>query len=523
MRILFIWPSKSWFSFKSMSLALFSAILKQKGHEVEVFDTTFFDFGYEDNSDIRTKIKVFKPVDLSPYNLKKKKIDLDSELYKKLTDFRPHLVGISALSDEAPIGHKASKVIKRWNRDVPVIWGNKAATMAPERVLADENVDYVCIGEGIEFIREFVDCLDNGGDFKKLKNIAYRDESGAVRKNPLQPFYQDLDSLPYFDLSVFDQRQFVKPYNGNVYTGCDHMIFWGCPYNCTFCINHAYRKLYGRNAGKYLRHYSVDRIVDELNYLRNKWNITLFHFHDEDFCIKPGPYLKELSEKYSQRVGVPFVTMANARNVTREKVSLLKKMNCVSISIGIETGNTQLRRNVLKRTETEIEIVQAVQRLHDAGIRTSSFNMLGIPFETRKTVMDTVELNRRSNVQYPNTVFFYPLENTELRKIAIENGFFEEKKAAVFDDLRPSLKLRDISEEELISLRERFVLYVKMPKAFYKYIERSEQVDDIGKRLAKALFDIYEAYVLNNNGQWKDNGEGGKYLKQLELIANSVS
>ena len=198
MRILFIWPSKSWFSFKSMTLAIFSGILKQRGHAVEVFDTTFYDFGYEDNSAIRTKMKVFKPVDLSAYDMEKKRIDLEAELFNKLNDYRPDLVGVSALSDETVIGHEVSKIVKKWNCEVPVLWGNKAATMAPEKVLADENVDYVCIGEGIEFIREFVDCLNNGGDFKKSKNIAYRDESGAVRKNPLRPFYQDLDSLPYF-------------------------------------------------------------------------------------------------------------------------------------------------------------------------------------------------------------------------------------------------------------------------------------------------------------------------------------
>ncbi|KPA15411.1 Elongator protein 3/MiaB/NifB domain protein, partial [Candidatus Magnetomorum sp. HK-1] len=208
------------------------------------------------------------------------------------------------------------------------------------------------------------------------------------------------------------------------------MIFWGCPNNCTFCINRAYRKIYGKNSGKFLRSYSVNRIIKELSYLVNKWNITLFHFHDEDFCLKPITYFKKLVEKYKAEVNTPFVCMANAKNITPQKVKLLKDMGCVSISIGIETGNDHLRKNILKRNENKEDIIRAVHLLNDAGIRTSSFNMLGIPFETRSTFMETVAINKESEIQYPNIVFFYPLENTELREISIKNNFLNNQSEA---------------------------------------------------------------------------------------------
>ena len=518
MRILFVWPNKDQFGFKPISLSLLSAILKKKGHNVDLFDTTFIDFGFKDNTEVRTKLRLFKEVDFSKFDVVKKKIDLRQEFIKKLEEFRPDILAISALSDEVSIGFKLSEIAKRWNDKITVVWGNKAATMVPEEILECKDVNFVCIGEGLEFLPEFVDCLSKNGDPRNIRNIGWRDEEGSVQKNELKPYYQHLDSLPFLDWSIFDKRQFLKAFDGKIYRGGDHMIFWGCPNQCTYCINASYRELYGPKAGRFLRYYSVDRIIEELKYLVKKWNIDFFKFHDEDFCLKPMDYFNNLAERYQKEIGVPFTIMVNAKNINREKVALLKKMNCVSVTLGIETGNLRLRKEVLKRIETPEEIMEATKMLNETGIRTSSFNMLGLPFENRQMVMETIELNKKAQVLYPNVGFFFPLEETELRKIAIENGFFDESSNAVFQQDKPALTLPDISTEELIALRERFVLYVKMPRNFYKYIERSEKNDEIGRELTDKLYKIYDACVFANNGLWDDRGKESEYIKILEDI-----
>jgi len=93
-----------------MSISILVAILKNAGHEVDLFDTTYIDFGFQDNSEVRQRLKIFKDTDLSPYNLKKSKVDLKNELVRKLDAFKPDVVAISALSDEIYIGFKISEV-----------------------------------------------------------------------------------------------------------------------------------------------------------------------------------------------------------------------------------------------------------------------------------------------------------------------------------------------------------------------------------------------------------------------------
>ena len=520
MKILLVWPNKDQFGFKPIGLSLLSAVLKKRGHDVDLFDTTPIDFGFKDNTEVRAKLRLFKEVDFSKFDVAKKKIDLEQELVKKLEEFKPDILAVSALSDEMYIGFEISKIAKKWNDKTVVVWGNKIATMVPEKILDCQEVDFVCIGEGMEFMPEFVECLSGNKDPRKIRNIAWRNEDGSIQKNELRPYCQNLDSLPFLDWSIFDKRQFLKPFDGKIYTGGDHMLYWGCPYHCTYCINVSYRELYGSKAGPFLRGYSVDRIIKELKYLTDRWNIDFFKFHDEDFCIKPMDYFCNLAEKYQKEIGLPFTIEANARNINREKVGLLKKMNCVSVSLGIETGNQKLRKEVLKRTETSEEIIKATKMLNEAGIRTSSFNMLGLPFENRQTVMETIELNRKAEVRYPNVGFFFPFEETELRKIAIENGFFDQSSKAVFRQDRPSLTFPDISTEELIALRERFILYIKMPHSFYKYIERSEKNDEIGRELTDKLYKIYDTCVFANNGLWDNKGRETEYIKILEGIYN---
>ena len=110
------------------------------------------------------------------------------------------------------------------------------------------------------------------------------------------------------------------------------------------------------------------------------------------------------------------------------------------------------------------------------------------------------------------------MEGTELRKIAIDNGFYADNEKATFDDKRPSLKLPNISEEELIILRERFALYVKMPTSYYKYIKRSEVSDETGKKLIKELNSIYDKCVFQNNGMWNDSGNSAEHFNRLKKI-----
>lgn len=512
MKVLFVRPNKDSFGFKPIGLSLLSAVARDMGCETRLFDTTGIDFGFSTNTQSGESAKFFKPVDMSLYGHHKKKLDLESCFIEVLEEFNPDCLAFSVLSDEFIIAAQISSIAKRIKPSIPVIWGGKYPTLNPGKALS-LNADFACVGEGIGAFSDFLKGLAGERNLYDIPNI-YAKVNGRVIKNDVRPLKADIDDLPYLDWDIFERYQFYKPFDGNAYISGDHMLNWGCPYRCSYCINKFYHKIYNN---KYvMRRYGVERIIAELKYLKNKYGLEFIKFHDEDFLMRPVENLRELSAAYRAEVNIPFVIETNPKSVTADKVKLLKEMNCVSVSMAIETGDPDLRKRLLRRVDTEEDILRAFLLLKEAGIRACSFNMLGIPFETRETFEKTVELNRKAGVQYPSINFFYPFEDTELRDISIKAGFFdpEDKKTMVYNR-KPTLHFADLSENELIEMRNVFVLFVKLPEEYRPFIKRSENMDDLGRALRKKILEIYEKTVWVNDGWYVDDGLKGRYLMEL--------
>ncbi len=519
MRLLLVWPHKDSFGFKAINIALLSALARRMGWETKLFDTTSIDLGFEDTNHVGESIKVFKPVDMSGLNLVKQNVDMEDEFLLELKEYKPDCIALSVLSEQKEIAGRISKIAKDFDPSIPVIWGGKYPTLEPEEAFARFSVDFVCIGEGLESFPEFLSAIEDKGDLYNIKNIWAKKENQII-KNPLRPLKESLDDLPYVDWSIYDKRQFYKPFDGKVYIGGDHMTNWGCPYHCTYCVNDFYHNLYENKY--YMRRYSVPRIIEELKYLKEKYKINFLRFHDEDFLMRPEQNMREFSEAYRKEVNLPFVIETNPKSVTEEKVKCLKAMNCVSVSLAVETGDLELRKKVLNRVDNEEDILKAFALLNEAKIRTVSYNMFTLPFETRETFMKTVDINRRAKAKYPGIVYFYPFEGTKLREIAVKEGFFDpdNKETSAYRPERPALHFKEMNQEEIIGMREMFVLYVKLPECFAPYIRRAETLDAVGVKIRKQLELIYEKTVWANDGEYIDDGHKDEYIALLENMVS---
>jgi biotin synthase-like enzyme len=296
------------------------------------------------------------------------------------------------------------------------------------------------------------------------------------------------------------------------------MITWGCPKSCSYCINAFYHTFYKGQSR--IRHYSPERIIAELELLKNTYGITYFHFHDEDFLLKSDAYLDRLASLYSGRVRVPFSIMASPGSVTEGKVEILQEMKCSTVAFGIETGDQSIRSDILCRMDSPEDIHRAVALFNHAGIRTSSFNMLALPFYSREAYEKTIRLNRESGIVAAYASFFYPYEGTPARDIAVRHGFFdpEDPKTTINRINVPALCFPDISCKELIAMREVFPLYCHLTKEYFPYIRRSEINDRTGILLREELF-----MILGRTGiPKKDRCEGGypAGFQKLEAILN---
>jgi anaerobic magnesium-protoporphyrin IX monomethyl ester cyclase len=517
MRVLFVWPNMDSFGFKPIGLSLLIALAKRENWTVQLFDATGFDLSYSQNTKTGEQAKQFKPVNLEQYgHIKDSRHEVGAAFELALRDFSPDLVAISCLSDEVELAAKFTRVSKTVFPETPVIWGGKYPTIRPLDSLLKHGADFVCVGEGLEAFPEFLEAIQH--DSNKIYNIQniWSLRNGAIVQTPIRPILENIDSVPYVDWAYFATGHMYKPFDGAVYRGGDHMLNWGCPYRCTYCINGFLHDLY---ENRYvMRRYSTRRIIDELKFLKEKYQLEFFRFHDEDFLMRPLKNFIELAEAYAAEVNLPFSIETNPKSVTFDKVQLLKQMNCVSASVAIETGTPFLRKEILNRVDNETDIMRAFSLLRDSRIRTVSFNLLGIPFETRESFNATVELNRKADVQYPQMGVFYPFEGTIARKTAIQNGFLDEFYSAPYDRKRVALHFDWATEKQILALRDTFVLYVKLPMKYHRFIRRSEQDDTKGQILRNILMEVFELSVWKNDGWYRPMAAEEEFMQKLSDI-----
>lgn len=486
--LLLIRPVRNSYPFRPLSLALLSALAKRRGWKTRLFDAGKVPYtsclGRQGNPDYSDESLQTAP--------DRKMV---RELSEAMAEFTPDLVAITVFSDNRFTAAAITYAIKQIDSRIPVLWGGVEPTINPERALREFRADIVCRGEGIQAFVDLLQAYEEGTQLSAIPNLWTREADGIIC-NPVRPLKSNLDDLPFLDMELFPE--FARPRKRlyGAVVGADHMITHGCPNSCSYCINAFYHSLY---KGQYcIRQYSAERIVEELRWMKERFGVGFFNFHDEDFLLKDESYLQELADAYSREVGLPFSIQASPRSITEDKARLLKSMNCSNVTIGIETGDDGNRGSLLGRPDSRKDIIRCIGILKQNRIRTSSFNMLALPFYSREVYEKTIEVNRAAGVDAPSALFFYPYEGTRIREIAISHGFFnpENPKTAVHRFQVPALRLPGLGADELVGMREVFSLYCRLPQEFAPFIHRAEKQDRTGRDL-RALLEQVNAGRLN--------------------------
>ena len=448
MNILLIYPNINGQRQVQMGLASISSVLKEQGHNIALFDTTFI---------------INEPFE-----------SVASKLKEKMNDFKPELLLVGCRSLEFDF---MNKLLKAVNKDkLPIIVGGQHPTVSPEEVIKGDVVDYICVGEGEEAISDLVKAIEMNADTTNIKNI-WAKKNGHIFRNPIRPLMQDLDKLPFPDYDLFDARHISD--TGKFETSR------GCPYSCTYCINDYMQHLYG-GVGGYHREKSVKRSVEEIAHFTKKYNFKRIFLIDETFTIKPER-VKEFCKLYQEQVGVPFGCMTRPEVASEEKFKWLKDAGCDMICMGIESGNEEYRKKVLDRHMSQQHIINAFLMANKVGIRSYSFNMVGLPNETRKDIFSTIELNRKGKVDEVQVTLFYPFKGTRLRDYAEENNLFDESEHLSSYYEGTILNNPNLTKEQIMGLYRTFIIYVRSPKIFWPFIRLLEFNNPISINLSRLI------------------------------------
>jgi radical SAM superfamily enzyme YgiQ (UPF0313 family) len=378
MKVLFVYSSD--FSSQPIGLMTLSAVLKKNGYTCD-----FLDLKFEHNA--LAEVMRIKP-DILAYSIV-------SFTWQLFADFN-----------------------LRVKKHLPVfsVFGGPHCSIYPD-FIEQQGVDALCIGEGEDAMLELTQALSKGEDICHIPNLWVKKE-GVVYKNEVRPLEENLDRIPFLDQELIRKYQFFKNI-GSYYI----MTSRGCPYNCPYCINHFYRKLY-QDKGKYIRRRSIENVIEELLIMKQRYGARLIIFNDDIFTLDMD-WLQAFAPVYKEKIALPFDAYIRVDSITPGTVDLLKDMGCSTVYLGIESGNPEIRYHVLKRRMTNETIIEVCRLFKARGIKTMSFNMLGLPDETFENGLETMEVNISGKVTYPMCFIFRPFPGIELTRYAIEKGYYD--------------------------------------------------------------------------------------------------
>jgi len=371
------------------------------------------------------------------------------ELVDRARETGPGLVALSSVTNQYP----RAKQYAGWLKDAlgaPVIIGGTHATMAPEETISEPCFDMLCMGEGEGAMVELADALDEGRDVTRINNLWIK-HGGEVLKNPVRPLIEDLDSLPFVDRKSFRFEWILEEQEGK----CSMLSGRGCPYGCAFCANRGLSGLY-KGKGKFVRMRSVGHVLAEIRELLKNYQVAKWEFNDDIFTLKRD-WMTEFCERYSEEFSTPFDVNVRVETVDREALQMLKDAGCDLIRIGVESGSERVRREIMNRAMPQERIIQTFDDAEAVGLKTWSFNMVGLPGETPEDAEETIKLNERLCPDHMQVSVFNPYPGTRLYEICKERGVLSGRTVDGYFLPDSTLKLPEFPADQINLTHQRLI------------------------------------------------------------------
>lgn len=392
-------------------------------------------------------------------------IQFEKNIEKQITSLSPDIIAYSLITGTHIFYQNLNLKFKK-NLNFISVFGGPHCTFFPD-FINEEGVDIISRGESDESFVQLVNGLEKGEDISNIPNLWIK-QNGQIIKNEMGNLNKNLDTIPFPDRELVNfYSHYRKMLRRDVITSR------GCPYNCNYCFNHVIKQLY-KGKGHYVRQRSVANVIEELRILKESYNAKNFHFQDDVFTINKD-WTKEFCNEYKKTINLPFEVQLRIEQINEELVKLLKDAGCKMVMYGIESGNDNIRMNLLNRNISKDQIINAAKLLNKYKLLTISYNISGLPDETFENACETMEINILCKPSFACNSIYQPYPMTQLSEYALSKGYYNENINLFQDSFfygKSLLKTKDI--KRIIRLHYLFPIVISIPsfKKFFVFITK---------------------------------------------------
>ena len=319
---------------------------------------------------------------------------------------KPDVVGISGVVSTA---YKFIKQliasIHEILPDTPVIVGGNVAANS-EILLRLAGADYTVIGEGELTMVELMEYLGKKGGrgqpddysaLKKIQGITFINQNDVVEFTGYRPnipadglydldydiLERDTDISRYiiepflYPAFRYDPRGFEPHRRGKKMATI--VTTKGCVARCTFC----------HRWDKGIRFVGIDRIIERIKMVQERYNVGFISFADENFG-SDHKWVDELLEKLAPLDMLWRVGGIRTRTVNLDMLKRMREAGCVQVQYGIESGSQRMLDVIEKNLLVEHN-VNAAMWSWDANLYLVYSMLFGMPGETPETINETID------------------------------------------------------------------------------------------------------------------------------------
>jgi len=419
-------------SWAPLTLALIAAVLRENGFKVSLKDCSNDEVSFE-------------------------------QLEEEIKSFQPKLLVVNTSTPSIDSDLKVADIAKKTGKDIKtVFFGIHPSALPEETFRGSPNVEFIAAGEPEYTVRDLAIAIRDNLPINTVKGLIYRADNKIIY-NEKRPFIENLDELPYPAWDLVNINGYRLPITNRPFL----LVLTGraCPYPCTFCAAGAFY-------GKKPRFRSWQKIVAEMKYVKEKYNIRDFLFWSEN-AVFDRQQMCNISQGLEREVpGVRWVCNARVDIVDEELLRVMKKAGCWMIGYGIETG-TQRVLDLMKKNIKIEDIEKAVALTKKVGIEVTGHVIVGYPGETRDDILSTMKLLKKVDPDYIQVYCSVPFPGSDLYEMAKKSGWITSTDWSMYEQNFSVLKTPYLSPQDVMTLREQVIksFYLnprKMLKALFK-------------------------------------------------------
>jgi len=375
-----------------------------------------------------------------------------ADFEREISKYQPRIVGITSTTLTYNSARKVAEIAKKVHPNCLTVLGGCHVTFWDDKALEEcPALDMAVRREGEYTFLEIADRVKEGKPLKNVVGTTCR-EDGKIIRNADRPYIQNLDELPVPAYHLFPIESFRR--NGKVIFPM--LASRGCVYCCDFCTA-------VRMFGQKHRARSPKNVVDEIEFVTNKYGNDQFTFYDDLFTLDPA-WVKEICKEIrSRNLKIKWDCETRLDMVTKELLLEMRKAGCNEVSFGVESGCQRILDAVHKRVSIQ-QCENAIKWAKDEGLFVAVSTIVGYPGETKETMKQTLDLIHRIEPDDVWLCLATPYPGTELRALIESMGWKMSSDWTLYNTMNPIFEIPDLPAEEISKMRKSFYAKFYSPR-----------------------------------------------------------